>query len=188
MKKTRKTYGVRGMIEYQTILTIGTARMKVAFSGGSVAAMGVKPATFTTENELTQYVIEQSDDFKKGKIVLLGTLEMGSEPEGSEERGKEKEERGKDFETEGGDAEASRGRAETSATPTGEGTTESPTETAAQEGAATAEGKVRVAVSCNGDAREYLEKNYGVLKSHVKTRSQIEAVGEQHGVEFVFGA
>lgn len=60
MKKTKKIYGVSGMMEYQAIVKIGKATMKVQFSDGSMTAMGVNPATFTTEDFITQHAIEHS--------------------------------------------------------------------------------------------------------------------------------
>lgn len=48
MKKKKITYGVSGMMEYQAIIKIGKATMKVPFSEGSMTAMGVNPARFTT--------------------------------------------------------------------------------------------------------------------------------------------
>jgi hypothetical protein len=49
--------------------------MKVAFTNGSVTAMGVAPATFTTKDELTQFVIENSEQYKRGRITLVSTTE-----------------------------------------------------------------------------------------------------------------
>lgn len=66
MKKTKKTYGVSGMMEYQAVIRIGKATMKVPFTDGSMTAMGVNPATFTTEDFMTQHAIEHSSVWTPG--------------------------------------------------------------------------------------------------------------------------
>ena len=57
MKKKRITYGVPGMMEYQSLIRLGMGTLKVNFSGGSMNAIGVTPATFTTSNFLIQQAI-----------------------------------------------------------------------------------------------------------------------------------
>lgn len=79
MKKTKKTYGVSGMMEYQAVIRIGKATMKVPFTDGSMTAMGVNPATFTTEDFMTQHAIEHSSDFKRGRIFLYKTIPLAED-------------------------------------------------------------------------------------------------------------
>lgn len=67
----RKTYGVEGLIDWQTEIKAGKAKMVVNFSGGGLTSFGVTPATYTTENILYQHIIENSTQFKSGKIKLL---------------------------------------------------------------------------------------------------------------------
>lgn len=62
------------------MLNAGGIRMKVSFTGGSATAFGVCHAEFTTKDELTQFVIENSDKFKNGTIYLEKTTVIG-EPE-----------------------------------------------------------------------------------------------------------
>lgn len=69
--KTRKTYGINGLLEWHGLVESHGVKMKVDFTNGSVTAYGVAPATFTTTDALTQYILENSDQFKKGKIQLL---------------------------------------------------------------------------------------------------------------------
>lgn len=75
-KKQRKTYGVYGMMEYQALIPTLKNRIRVEFSGGSVSGYGVRPATYTTENPMIQYFIENSFQYKSGKIELLRTENM----------------------------------------------------------------------------------------------------------------
>ena len=75
MNAKRKTYGVRGMMEWVAILKCGKFSLKVHFSGGSMTSYGTKPATFTTENPMTQSFIENSEQFKSKKIYIVRVSE-----------------------------------------------------------------------------------------------------------------
>ena len=75
MKAKKKTYGVQGYMEWQALIRCGKATVTVHFSGGSLTGYGVTPAEFTTENPMTQAIIENSDYFKKGKIFLMREVE-----------------------------------------------------------------------------------------------------------------
>ena len=73
MKKKRITYGVYGMMQYQTDVFVGKSKVRVEFEDGSTTAYGVIPAQFTTDNIMIQFAIESSADFKKGKIKRIKT-------------------------------------------------------------------------------------------------------------------
>lgn len=79
MKKKRITYGVYGMMEYQTIIKIGRATLKVLFTDGSMTAIGQNPAKYTTSDFLVQRAIENSSEFKKGRITVVNTIELDEE-------------------------------------------------------------------------------------------------------------
>ena len=79
MKKKRITYGVYGMMEYQAIIKIGRATLKVMFTDGSITAMGQNPAQYTTSDFIVQHAIENSSDFKKGRIHVVNTIELDEE-------------------------------------------------------------------------------------------------------------
>ena len=79
MKKKRITYGVYGMMEYQAIIKIGRATLKVLFTDGSMTAIGQNPAKYTTSDFLTQHAIENSSDFKRGRIQVVNTIELDEE-------------------------------------------------------------------------------------------------------------
>lgn len=76
MKKKRITYGVYGMMEYQTIIKIGRATLKVLFTDGSMTAIGQNPAKYTTSDFLVQRAIENNSEFKKGRIQVVDTIEL----------------------------------------------------------------------------------------------------------------
>lgn len=75
MNAKKKTYGVQGYMEWQALIRCGKATVTVHFSGGSLTGYGVTPAEFTTENPMTQAIIENSDYFKKGKIILMREID-----------------------------------------------------------------------------------------------------------------
>lgn len=79
MKKKRITYGVYGMMEYQTIIKIGRATLKVLFTDGSITSIGQNPAMYTTSDFLVQRAIENSSEYKKGRIVTVNTIELDEE-------------------------------------------------------------------------------------------------------------
>lgn len=79
MKKKRIIYGVYGMMEYQTIIKIGRATLKVLFTDGSITSIGQNPAMYTTSDFLVQRAIENSSEYKKGRIMTVNTIELDEE-------------------------------------------------------------------------------------------------------------
>ena len=73
----RKTYGVPGKIETVMVLKAGQNDVVVNFKGGSIVDFARKPASYSTTNPIYQAIIENSAQFKRGEIVLLGTIEVG---------------------------------------------------------------------------------------------------------------
>lgn len=73
-----KTYGINGLLEWHGILSAGGIKIKVSFTGGTTTGFGVAPATFTTKDDLSQYVIEHSEKFKKGQIFIVRNVEVKS--------------------------------------------------------------------------------------------------------------
>lgn len=66
-----KTYAARGLLEWQTVINTGGARIRICFSGGSMGTNGVLPAKYTTDNPAIQRMIEDSPYFKKGRIYVM---------------------------------------------------------------------------------------------------------------------
>lgn len=81
MGKFIKVYGINGLLEWHGYVVNGGVKMKVDFTNGSVTAFGVAPATFTTKDALTQHIIENSEQFKDGKIVIVRTVPIPGEEE-----------------------------------------------------------------------------------------------------------
>lgn len=72
---------MEGLLEWHGSVNCGGVRMKVAFTNGSATAWGVAPATFTTEDELTQHIMENSDLFKDGRIKVIRSVQLGPSAE-----------------------------------------------------------------------------------------------------------
>jgi len=47
-------------------------------------------------------------------------------------------------------------------------------------------GSQTVRVTCNDDAKDYLADKFGVSRSKMRTRVQIDGVAKEHGIEFVW--
>lgn len=56
--------------------------MKVSFTNGTLTTYGIAPATFTTSDPLTQFVIEHCDKFKRKEIEIVRTVDDGRPVEG----------------------------------------------------------------------------------------------------------
>ena len=69
-----KVYGVKGLMEWVATIPVGKATIRVPFSGGSMSAFGVIPATYKTSDVVMQHIIERSNYFASGKITLLRTF------------------------------------------------------------------------------------------------------------------
>lgn len=166
MKKKRITYGVSGMMEYQAVIKVSRNNMKVLFTDGSVSAMGVNPATFTTENFMVQHAIENSSDFKRGRIKVVNTIELKEELR--IERNSDK--------------------------PAADVPSQPPAPTPAPADATaapvveseTAPATTQVEFSCNDDAKDYLEQTFGYVRSKLRNREDIVAAGKGHGVDIIF--
>lgn len=68
---TRKTYAARGLLDFQMALNVGGAIVRLVFSGGMMGSTGVVSAKYITDNEALQKIIENSPQFKGGRIYLF---------------------------------------------------------------------------------------------------------------------
>ncbi len=169
------------MMEYQAVIKVGKGAIKVLFSDGSMSAMGVKPATYVTDSFMIQHAIENSMDFKRGKIIKVNTVELNEEVR--IERNKPNAlmtEQAADV------PQASAEQADVEPNPVekdSHGAEELPTESPNE---SENENLKQVVVACNDDAKDYLEDNFGVARSKFKNRSEIVSAGLTYGVNFVF--
>ena len=172
MKKQRITYGVSGMMEYQAVIKVGRNNMKVNFSDGSVSAMGVNPATFTTENFMVQHAIENSSDYKRGRIKTVNVIEL-NEDLCIESNNAEVKAENAAVKTENETVEVSEAKA---------GSEDAGTETEPVE----AEPAIEVECACNDDAKDYLEQSFGYVRSKLRNREDIINAGKAHNVTIIF--
>lgn len=67
-----KTYGVMGYTDIMLEIPAGRfGSAHVHFTGGTMTAYGVTPAEYTTSDRLRQVLIENSPQYKEGRIKLL---------------------------------------------------------------------------------------------------------------------
>lgn len=190
MKKKSITYGVNGMMEYQAIIKIGRATLKVLFTDGSLTAFGQNPAKYTTSDFLVQHAIENSSDFKRGRITVVNSIELDEEVR--IERNPAKKEAVKTASTE---AQPTAEETITTEATTGtDGEQNSEAEAAEAEEAeaeaetaasASAEGMTEVEFTTNQEAKDYLANTFGV-KAAFRNRAEIVSCGETYGVKITF--
>lgn len=213
MKAKKKTYGVQGYMEWQALIRCGKATLTVHFSGGSLTGYGVTPAEFTTENPMTQAIIENSDYFKKGKIFLM------REVEGT---GKFKEfvkgQHANEGNHKGGQEATASAISETALNPNGAPKTATPasdaTDTVAEtkegtsvtladedenhsdedegveegidpsDGTVTEDGKRIVEVTDIDDARDFLVDEFQIARSTLRSNVSVFRAAEEHNIVF----
>ncbi len=201
MKKKRITYGVYGMMEYQSIIKIGRATLKVLFSDGSMTAFGQNPAKYTTSDFLVQRAIENSSDFKRGRITIVSSIELDEEVR--IERNPAKKETVKAANTEveptaeetatgtDGEQTATKGVAEATAEEespadeTSASTDEAEAEAEQEASTSTTDGATEVEFTTNQEAKDYLANTFGVTTAF-RNRAEIVACGETYGVKITF--
>lgn len=193
MNAKRKTYGVSGYMEWVALIECGKATVKVHFSGGSLTGYGVTPAEFTTQNPMTQAIIENSKEFKNGKIFLLREIE-GTGKFKEFVRGQHANE-GNHLGGQAATASAIAGTAldadGTSKAPTvasvddEESTDDTEAETVEDsEATVTADGKAIIDVTDLDDARDYLCENFGIARSSLRSNVSVPRAAEEHNIVF----
>lgn len=204
----RKTYGVSGLMDWTTQIKVGKGAVSVHFTGGALTAYGVTPAKYSTSNTFFQNVIENSEQFKSGRIQLLGTMEVADDAATKARKAraavkaaaKAADKTTQEVQT---PAQENTGVTETPAP----AAPQTPAEDAASETEQTAaeaqdetlqgeqsqddaeDGKIKVADK--NEAIEYLkehfaDKNY--TATSLRTKTAFEAACKECGVEFVFTA
>lgn len=198
-------------MEWVALIECGKATVKVHFSGGSLTGYGVTPAEFTTQNPMTQAIIENSKEFKSGKIFLLREIE-GTGKFKEFVRGQHANE-GNHLGGQAATASAIAGTAldadGTSKTPAAasaddeepmsdpindeetepaddeESTDDTESETVEDsEATVTADGKAIIDVTDLDDARDYLCENFGIARSSLRSNVSVPRAAEEHNIVF----
>lgn len=198
-------------MEWVALIECGKATVKVHFSGGSLTGYGVTPAEFTTQNPMTQAIIENSKEFKSGKIFLLREIE-GTGKFKEFVRGQHANE-GNHLGGQAATASAIAGTAldadgtskipkveqtnadepmgdpindeETEPADDEESTDDTEAETLEDsEATVTADGKAIIDVTDLDDARDYLCENFGIARSSLRSNVSVYRAAEEHNIVF----
>lgn len=174
-----KTYGVKELTEWHGKVKAGSIEVAVSFTGGTASPSGAQPAYFVTKDPITQFVIENSGEFKNGFITLLMSQEIpGNHPrmavpkaanpsscpikeavqDGLQEKKKENPQK-----------------------PAPEKGPVSKKENGPEENQAVK----RMEFASTDDAKDYLEETFGVVRSKMLTKDKIVSAGNANGVEIV---
>lgn len=84
----QKVYGAYNMTEWEILLPVAGRIMKIPFSGGTISGTGIRPAAFTTQNEIIQFALENSLHFKSGRMQLIDETDI-EEPKAESEEAQE---------------------------------------------------------------------------------------------------
>ena len=201
-----KTYGIYSLTEWHGKVKAGTIEVNVSFVGGTASPSGSQPAYMVTKDPITQFVIENSKEFKDGFIVLVMCEEIGgnhrrmavpkpvveqpktddaptTQQQGTEEPKTETpaaDATGTVDDTEG---ETSGTVADEDENPSDEGEgVECGTDPA--EGTVTEDGKRIVEVTDIDDARDYLVEEFQIARSTLRSNVSVYRAAEEHNIVF----
>lgn len=201
-----KTYGIYSLTEWHGKVKAGTIEVNVSFVGGTASPSGSQPAYMVTKDPITQFVIENSKEFKDGFIVLVMCEEIGGNhrrmavPKPVEEKPKTadapttQQHDTDETETETPAADATGTvtdtEGETSGTVADED--ENPSDegegvaggTDPAEGTVTEDGKRIVEVTDIDDARDYLVEEFQIARSTLRSNVSVYRAAEEHNIVF----
>ena len=190
-----KTYGIYSLTEWHGKVKAGTIEVNVSFVGGTASPSGSQPAYMVTKDPITQFVIENSKEFKDGFIVLVMCEEIGGnhrrmavpkpvveqpktdDAPTTQQQGTEEPK----TETPAADATGTVDDADENPSDEGEGV-EGGIDPA--DGTVTADGKRIVEVTDIDDARDYLVDEYGIARSSLRSNVSVYRASEEHNIVF----
>lgn len=199
-----KTYGIYSLTEWHGKVKAGTIEVNLSFVGGTASPSGSQPAYMVTKDPITQFVIENSKEFKDGFIVLVMCEEIGGNhrrmavPKPVVEKPKTadapttQQQDTDETETPAADAtgtvddtegETSGTVADEDENPSYEGEgVECGTDPA--EGTVTDDGKRIVEVTDIDDARDYLVEEFQIARSTLRSNVSVYRAAEEHNIVF----
>lgn len=199
-----KTYGIYSLTEWHGKVKAGTIEVNVSFVGGTASPSGSQPAYMVTKDPITQFVIENSKEFKDGFIVLVMCEEIGGNhrrmavPKPVVEKPKTADapttQQHDTDETETPSADATGTvddtEGETSGTVADED--ENPSDegegvecgTDPAEGTVTEDGKRIVEVTDIDDARDYLVEEFQIARSTLRSNVSVYRAADEHNIVF----
>lgn len=187
MKKKKIIYGVAGMLDYQALIKVGSAKMKISFTNGSSNEAGRTPATFSTDNPIVQLAIENSKEFKSGLITKVHVVNTDKDVYIESEHVALQEDETVDTSSDTSNNEELTGEKQGTDTPDKKDQEQSVEETpVTQAEEETVNTSTRKEFTCNDDAKDFLEAEFGVKRSSLRNRADIIASGKSNGIDVVF--
>ena len=201
-----KTYGIYSLTEWHGNVKAGTIEVNVSFVGGTASPSGSQPAYMVTKDPITQFVIENSKEFKDGFIVLVMCEEIGGnhrrmavpnpvveqpktdDAPTTQQQGTEKPK----TETPASDATGTVANAEdeTSGTVSDEDENTSDEGDGVEsgidpaDGTVTEDGKRIVEVTDIDDARDYLVEEFQIARSTLRSNVSVFRAADEHNIVF----
>lgn len=181
MKVIRKTYAVRGLVEWKASIPVGRGKLIIHFTGGAFTAYGVTPAEYKTDNPAIQAIIENSAYFRNGRITLEGGIPVGDVPDTARTAGA----------VPSPDGTAHAAAVNTDNAPavedevkSGQAEDATPAQEAGESAADDGPSLENMEVSCFEDARQHLMENYGYTSSAVRTKASVRKLAAANGIRF----
>ena len=199
-----KTYGIYSLTEWHGKVKAGTIEVNVSFVGGTASPSGSQPAYMVTKDPITQFVIENSKEFKDGFIVLVMCEEIGGNhrrmavPKPVVEKPKTadapttQQQDTDETETPAADATGTVDDTEGETSGTVADEDENPSDegecvdagTYPAEGTVTEDGKRIVEVTDIDDARDYLVEEFQIARSTLRSNVSVYRAAEEHNIVF----
>ena len=201
-----KTYGIYSLTEWHGKVKAGTIEVNVSFVGGTASPSGSQPAYMVTKDPITQFVIENSKEFKDGFIVLVMCEEIGGNhrrmavPKPVVEKPKTEEtpapspatKQETETDTPAADATGTVTDTEGETSGTVADEDENPSDegegvaggTDPAEGTVTEDGKRIVEVTDIDDARDYLVEEFQIARSTLRSNVSVFRAADEHNIVF----
>lgn len=195
MKKYKKTYAILNLAEKHTYFHLGKTKVRVSFTGGVITKKGVTPATFTTDDPIVQFAIEQSDRFKNGAVTLLsqypvqGEVKIGrNEPEPQKPEEPIVQSPIPEQTEAPAPVEASEDNSESAAENVlaAEPEVEKEEADAADENAPEGSNLEVIEVSCKDVAKQYLQEHFDEKPAPLRTIADVQECAAKYGITFNF--
>jgi len=182
----KKTYGAPRYMDWVAQIRAGAATVRVHFTGGALTVYGVTPAEYTTTDPFTQKVIEQSQYFKEGRIVLLKKVEMSDpqciKPKKAPKRGAEP---AAPVQTPALETPATPAPVQVESVAPGNESTQTAEEvTEIAEAIQESVDLTNVEASCLQDAQAYLQEHFNISSYKVRSYEAAQRAAAEHGVQF----
>lgn len=199
-----KTYGIYSLTEWHGKVKAGTIEVNVSFVGGTASPSGSQPAYMVTKDPITQFVIENSKEFKDGFIVLVMCEEIGGnhrrmampkpvvkKPK-TDDAPTTQQHDTDETETPAADATGTVTDTEGETSGTVADEDENPSDegegvaggTDPAEGTVTEDGKRIVEVTDIDDARDYLVEEFQIARSTLRSNVSVYRAAEEHNIVF----